>query len=124
MEGSSRVGGTRVRGQEWPPFKLKLLISTGDNILLLKVTVQALGCQKAQSRGREEKRGKDQREGEEYKPWGQLTLSAVLFKIALGDCMRAIMLCTTLLIFPRVGPGTYCAVYIQKIIAFLPYNTT
>ena len=74
MEGSSRVGGTRVGGQEWPPFELKLLISTGDNILSPKVTVQVLDCQKAPSKGREEKKGgKDQREGEECKPWGQLT---------------------------------------------------
>lgn len=57
MEGSSRVGGTRVGGQEWPPFELKLLISTADNILSPKVTMQVLDCQKAQSKGREEKKG-------------------------------------------------------------------
>lgn len=62
MEGSSRVGGTRVGGQEWPPFELKLLISTADNILSPKVTMQVLDCQKAQSKGREEKKGRKIRE--------------------------------------------------------------
>lgn len=83
------MGGTGVRGQEWPPFELKLLISTGDNILSPRVTVQVLDCQKAQSKGREErKRREDQGEGEECKLRDQLMLFAVFFKIVFGDCMQ------------------------------------
>lgn len=111
---------TGVRGQEWLPFEWKLLISTGDNILSPKVTVQVLGCQKPQSKRREcEKRGKDQRGEGGMQTLGSVNMICSVFEERVWWLHGSHYACICLCIFLKGGPGIYCAACTQ-ITAFLP----